>query len=190
MNVLKEAAMFLITVLFDVYILALLLRFLLQWAQANFYHPFCQCVAKFTAPALTPIYKCIPPRRVDGAILLLAFTLELLKLFLLSLLASQISPSLIGLSAIALGEMINRILTIYFYATLAYVLLSWIPLPQLLSFTQLVGQLISPLLRPIRRYIPPLGGIDFSPLILMLLLHISSIVVSNPLIRWGFTLNN
>lgn len=190
MNALRETATFIITVLFDLYIFALLLRFLLQWAQANFYHPLCQFIAKVTAPLLAPLYKHIPrTQTVDWIILLLVFMLELLKLFLLTLFTVHMQPNLVGLIVIALGEITNSILTIYFYTTLIYVLLSWIPLPQLLSFTQLLGRLISPLLNPLRHYIPPLGGIDISPLILMLLMHIGSIIVGDPLTQWGLTLS-
>ncbi|MHA7840310.1 MAG: YggT family protein [Gammaproteobacteria bacterium] len=190
MSALREAAIFIITALFDLYILALLLRFLLQWVQANFYHPFCQFIAKITAPALAPLYKLIPrPQRIDWIILLLALMLEILKLFLLTLFTATMQPNLGGLMIVALGEIISALLTIYFYITLTYVLLSWIPLPQLLSLIQLLGRLVAPLLNPLRQYIPPFGGIDISPLILMLLLHIGSIIISNPLIQWGLTLN-
>ena len=190
MNALQQAITFIITIAFDLYILALLLRLLLQMAGANFYHPICQFIAKVTSPVLTPLHKCIPRfRNIDTAIVLLVLLLEMHKLLLVVFIEAQIFPHVGGLLLWALGDLLNRVIHIYFFAILIYVLLSWVPVPQLFSIVELLSSLVNPLLRPARRYIPLIAGIDLSPLAVMIALQLLGILISYPLINAGAALS-
>lgn len=182
MAIFADAFTFIIKILCDFYISVLLLRFLLHCSQANFYHPFCQSIAKMTAPIVNPLNKILPyPKRIEVLVLMVAILVEIIKLILLAFI-TPVTPHFLTLGIVAVGEIINQIFNIYFYAILIYVLLSWLPLPQLLPILELLNSLVSPILQPIRRYAPSLGGIDISPLIAMILLHVGSIIVTSYLI--------
>ncbi|HSR62519.1 MAG TPA: YggT family protein, partial [Gammaproteobacteria bacterium] len=90
---LSNAGEFLISVIFDLYILAVMLRFLLQWVRADFYNPFSQFLVKVTNPALRPLRRIIPGYAgIDWPSILLMLILQAVELVLISLLKIGIVP--------------------------------------------------------------------------------------------------
>ncbi len=64
--------------------------------------------------------------------------------------------------------MIAAFLEFYTMIVFAAVILSWLRLPPTNPVVQVLGSLTEPFLKPIRKAIPPSGGLDFSPIILLL----------------------
>jgi YggT family protein len=172
--VLTDALRFLLNVVFGLLVYTALLRFIMQCMRAPFRNPVGQAVSALTDWAVKPLRKVIPGfRGYDWASLLVAWVLQVLWLVSLSALAGPIaalaSGSTAGLIAVlAVIELIKAALWIVMVAVFVQALLSWVapdgPLAGVLN------ALTFPLLAPIRRVIPPLGGaLDLSPLIVIVL---------------------
>jgi YggT family protein len=171
---LSEALRFLLNVVFGLLVYTALLRFIMQWMRAPFRNPVGQAVSALTDWAVKPLRKVLPGfGGYDWASLVAAWVLQALWLVALSALTGPLgalaSASTAGLVAVlALVELIKAALWIVIVAVFAQALLSWVapdgPLAGVLN------ALTFPLLTPIRRLIPPLGGVlDLSPLIVIVL---------------------
>jgi YggT family protein len=171
---LSEALRFLLNVVFGLLVYTALLRFIMQWMRAPFRNPVGQAVSALTDWAVKPLRKVLPGfGGYDWASLVAAWVLQALWLVALSALTGPLSAlasaSTAGLVAVlALVELIKAALWIVIVAVFAQALLSWVapdgPLAGVLN------ALTFPLLMPIRRVIPPLGGaLDLSPLIVIVL---------------------
>ncbi|WP_097458865.1 YggT family protein [Mangrovitalea sediminis] len=170
------------------YMTIVLLRFLLQLARADFYNPITQFVVKATNPVLRPLRKIIPPwHALDGASLLLAILVQALC-FILILIAQTQSSEFFSLTASnasiiltifawSIVTVLGLILRIYYWTIIAVVILSWIAPTNTHPATQLLAQLTEPVLRPFRRLLPPMGGLDLSPIIAFLAIQVASLMV-------------
>lgn len=159
-----RALTYLVSTLFDLYIVAILLRLCLQWVRADFYNPLSQFLVRVTNPLLIPLRRVVPSiGRLDTASVVLAFLLELLGLYIVSQINS-ISPGWMQLSMLAVTKLLMAVLWLYFFLILAVVILSWLGGRVRHPIVPLMYQLTEPVLRPFRRLIPPIGGIDLSPL--------------------------
>lgn len=172
-----QALIFLIDTAFSLYLMVVILRVWLQLVRADFYNPFSQFVVKATNPLVLPLRRLIPSLgRLDTATVLLAYAVMLLKLISLQLIqAGQIAivPSLI-FSAIFL---VKEVFTLLFWILVIRALLSWFS--QGRSPVELVMyQLTEPLLAPVRRILPPLGGLDLSVLVVLVGLQFLNILFS------------
>lgn len=162
------ALTYLISTLFDLYIVSVILRLLLQWVRADFYNPLSQFLVKVTNPLLIPLRRLIPSiGRLDTASVVLAYTLELLGLLIVTTINSlQVSwPQLMLLAA---TKLILAVLWLYFFLILIVVILSWVGGRFRHPIVPLMYQLTGPVLAPFQRLIPPIGGIDLSPLFAMI----------------------
>jgi YggT family protein len=176
MGYFANAGLFLLNTLFGLYIYAVLLRFLLQWVRADFYNPVAQFLVTITNPPLKPLRRVIPGLYgIDLASVVLLVLLELVFQSLLAMLLGQ-SLTLGALLVKGLFGLINSVLTLYLVAILVVVILSWVnPYPNPLG--QMLGRLTQPLLRPVRQRLPSAGGIDFSPMLVMLVLVLVQMAV-------------
>ncbi|WP_413737077.1 YggT family protein [Sodalis sp. RH21] len=163
---------FLVKTLFDLYIMVLLLRIWMQWTRCDFYNPFSQFIVKITQPVIKPLRRVIPSiGPVDTASLLLAFILATLKFpleMLIQLGGVSLDPLylLVGLLTLikAAGQLI-------FWVIIIRSLMSWISQGRS-PMDQVLYQLSEPLMAPIRRIIPAMGGIDFSAMVVILILYV------------------
>jgi YggT family protein len=188
MSYFANAGQILINFAFGALIALLVLRVLLQIVRANFYNPICQFLYKLTNPVLMPLRKVIPPwRNLDIAGILLAWLLSAIKLALLYALAGQ-SLGILGLGVMALADLIDFVLMLYLGVILVYVLISFISVERSNPIVPLVHQLIEPLLRPLRRRLPTLGGIDFSPMLVWLVILLARVLVVGPILDFGLRL--
>mgnify|MGYP006198713899 CR=1 FL=1 len=175
-----QAVLFLIDTAFSLYLMVMILRLWLQLVRADFYNPFSQFVVKATNPLVLPLRRIIPSiGRLDTASLVLAYSIMLAKLLVLQLIQSGqvlLVPSLV-LSVIFL---IKEILTLLFWILVIRALLSWFS--QGRNPVELVmHQLTEPLLRPVRRVIPVMGGLDLSLLVVLLGIQFIQILLTNML---------
>lgn len=160
----SRALTYLVSTLFDLYIVAILLRLCLQWVRADFYNPLSQFLVRVTNPLLIPLRRVVPSiGPLDTASVVLAFLLELLGLFIVSQINSM-SLGWMQLSMLAVTKLLMAVLWLYFFLILAVVILSWLGSRVRHPIVPLMYQLTEPVLRPFRRLIPPIGGIDLSPL--------------------------
>lgn len=162
---------FLIVTVLDLYVSVLLLRVWMQWARADFYNPFSQFVVKITQPIVGPLRRVIPSiGPIDTASLLVAYILILLKYVVGLWLINQVLLFFPVYLPLSLLELLTAAGKLVFWVIIIRALMSWIsqgrnPVDQLLI------QLTEPLLSPIRRLLPSMGGIDLSPMVLILILY-------------------
>jgi YggT family protein len=163
MNSSANAFSYLIGTLLDLYITAVMLRLLLQWVRADFYNPVCQFLIKVTNPALLPLRRVIPSiGRLDTASLVLMLALEFFSVWVVSRIGSApLSPA--GIAMFSVTKLLATLLVTYFFLIIANVILSWIAGRARHPVVPLVYQLTEPVLRPFRRIIPPIAGLDLSP---------------------------
>ncbi len=177
----NNAGIFLVQTLFGLYILAVLLRFLLQWARADFYNPIVRFLVKLTNPPLLPLRRFIPGLfGLDLAAVVLMLALKSLELLLVFSLLGQ-NPSLVGLPLLALAALLDLTLTVLFWAIIIRAVLSWVNPDPRQPAVGLVHQLTEPVLAPARGLIPAVGGLDLSPIAVLILLQLTRIILIAPL---------
>jgi len=159
-----NAITYLVGTLIDLYTTAVILRLLLQWVRADFYNPVCQFLVKVTNPLIVPLRRVIPSiRRLDTASVVLILVLEIFSVWI----ASRISSSPLNFEQIIIFSFMKLAATLlitYFFLIIASVILSWVAARTQHPIIPLVTQLTAPVLRPFRKVIPPIAGIDLSPL--------------------------
>jgi YggT family protein len=175
-----NALIFLITTLADLYMLTFLLRFIMQWVRASYYNPLSQFVFKVTNPLVVPARRLLPSvKGLDTPTLAVLLLLELAFTFFLMTLAGW-PVTIPGLLLYSLFRLVSLTLLFYIGALFIYVLLSWFGDRGRNPMAVLLGELVEPLLRPVRRLIPPIGGLDIAPLIVTLLLYAIRIALPFP----------
>lgn len=159
------ALVFLVNTLLSLCLLAVLLRLLLQWVRADFRNPLARALVQITNPVLVPLRRLLPAvGRVDTASVLLIVLIVLLRVAVPWLLGGIGLPPWPAWLRLAGFELLQTLLWTYFLAIIFYSLLSMLSPDQYNPAQALLANLCEPLLRPVRRLIPPLGGLDFSPL--------------------------
>lgn len=175
-----NALIYLINTLFNLYMGAVLLRIVLQWVRADFYNPISQLVWKITQPVLRPFASVLPRwRKLDiGASLLL---------LILAIIYVQIIASLwslhIGLLATlwySVLKVISLGISIFTASIIIYAILSWFGPGLSNPSANILYSINEPLLRPIRKIVPPLSGLDLSPLVAILLLQVAGMLLPLP----------
>ncbi len=163
---------FLVKTLFDLYIMVLLLRIWMQWTRCDFYNPFSQFIVKITQPIIKPLRRVIPSiGPVDTASLLLAFILATLKFpleMLIQLGGVSLDPLFLLVGLLTLIKAAGQLI---FWVIIIRSLMSWISQGRS-PMDQVLYQLSEPLMAPIRRIIPAMGGIDFSAMVVILILYV------------------
>jgi YggT family protein len=166
-----RALSYLLTTLIDLYVTAVLLRLLLQWVRADFYNPLCQFLVQITNPLLIPLRRVIPSiGRLDTASVLLMLALEIVGVWLIALI-SQANLDWLAIIIFSVRKLLMALLWTWFFLIIAAVILSWVGSRWRHPVVPLVFQLTEPLLRPFKRIIPPMGGVDLSPLFAIILLR-------------------
>jgi YggT family protein len=180
---------FLIDTLFGLYILVIMLRFLLQTTRADFYNPISQFIVKVTNPALRPLRRLIPGwGGIDIASLVLLFAVQCMALVLLGLISGAFGAglSIPGLIMASITKLVSLLLYVYLFGIFILALLSWISPGTYNPVATVIASLTEPLMRPARRLIPPIGGVDLSPMAVILAIYIVRMLIMPPLI--GLTL--
>jgi len=176
-----NAGVFLVQTLFGLYTGAVMLRFLLALVRADFYNPISQFLVKITNPTLRPLRRLIPSLgRIDLATLLLLLILQSAELLLVGAIRGY-SVAPLGLLVLALTGLISLLLSIYFVTILVQVILSWVN-PG--SYNPVIGLLYSlnePILGRARRLLPPIGGFDLSPILVLIAMQLLEIILVAPL---------
>jgi len=162
---------YLVSTIIDLYIAAIMLRLLLQWVKADFYNPLCQFLVKATNPVLVPARRIIPSiGRLDTASVVVMLLLELIQLVIINQL-SQAGFDLQFMLLFALRKLVVTLLMTYFVLIIARVIVSWIGSQSRHPLIPLIYQLTEPVLRPFSKLVPPISGVDLSPLFALIALR-------------------
>ncbi len=172
---------FLIDTLISLYILAILLRFLLQWVNAEFYNPISQFLVKITHPPIKFLRRYIPAiGKIDSSSIILALLLQMAADYIILLLKGV--P--IGIGALVLlsfSQLLSLLINIFIFAVFARAILSWVNPGAFSSATSILYSLTEPLLETCRKLIPDFGGIDLSPLLALIGLQLVKMLILPPL---------
>lgn len=151
---------FLIDILFQLYATALLIRLLLQWVRADFYNPISQFLVKITDPLVKPLRRIIPGfGGIDAATLLLAILVLAIKTMIIY---QTLNPLVI--SIVAIEQTIVLCLSIFLYSIIIQAILSWVNPDPHNPAVSLLNSLTYPILKHFRKLIPPISGMDISPI--------------------------
>lgn len=178
MSAVNEILVYLIQTLLSLFLLAVLLRFLLQLVRADFYNPISQFLVKLTNPLIVPLRKLIPGYAgLDLASLLLALVLQFLGIILLLLINGVGLPNVGLLIVWSLLGLVGLLVNIYFFALLAMIILSWVAAGSNHPIIFLLHQITEPVMAPFRKALPPMGGMDFSPILVFILINVIQIAL-------------
>ena len=176
MTPLTQVGMLVVNTFVGLYLLVIILRFLLQLVRADFYNPISQFIVKATNPPLLPLRKIILGfGGVDVASLVLALLVQALGISLILMMNGIMPVPQIALWAVV--GVLSLILKIYFWGLLISVIASWIAPGSYNPALILIGQILEPVTRPVRKMLPDMGGMDISPIILFLLIQVVEILV-------------
>ncbi|PPC85159.1 MAG: osmotic-shock protein [Methylotenera sp.] len=172
---------FLLTTILNLLTLVFLLRFFMQLLRAPFNNPLGLMVMTLSDFAVKPMRRILPSfKKIDLSTLFLALITQLL--LQLSLLMLRNFPLFVagdaawlGFIGLSLLGVLRTAVDVFFYAILMQVILSWVNPHSL--FSGVLDTLTKPILGPIRRLIPTTNGLDFSPLVALILLQMVNISV-------------
>ena len=176
----REAAFFLARTLLDLYLVIFLLRLLLQLVRADFYNPIAQFVVRVSNPLVIPLRRLIPS--IGGFDTATLIVLVMLQFGVTAILLALIGQPFNWLMVIQFGllRLVSLVLWFYFASLFIYVILSWVGQRGPNPMSSLLASVNEPVLRPLRRIIPPIAGLDLSPLIAILLIQALKIALPLP----------
>ena len=178
---LSNPLVFIVQTIFGLYIMVIMLRFLLQLVRADFHNQLSQFIVKITTPVLRPVRRFVPAMgSIDTSSLVIAWALKSLELLII-LLISGVSAIPIGVIFWAIPELVELIINIFLYSVLIIVVLSWVSPGNYNPAVALLQQLTQPVMRPAQNLIPPIGGLDLSPMAVLIGLTLLKMLIIPPL---------
>ncbi len=181
MAVFAETATYLVYMASSFMLLAFLARLFIQMTSVLLYAPLAQAVVKITDPCLQFAEKFLPKTAPNSLLLGLIFAVEVLKLTLIYVLNAGAVPSVFVLLGMALSEVMSLLVNVAFYAIIADAIVSWIPAAQAGRLQHTLSIVTTPLLAPIRQVLARYDlGIDLSPLIALVGIHMVQLLVLEP----------
>jgi YggT family protein len=191
---LTSPLLLIINTLFDLYVLLVIMRFVLQWLRADFYNPVSQFIVRATTPPLKPLRKIIPGfAGQDMAALVLALLILLVKYLLIRAMGAGViaignaaapigAAGIFGLLLMAIAEIVSTFLNVFLFAIIIEVILSWVSPGGYNSIIGLIHSIAEPVMRPFRKLIPALGGLDLTPLFATLAIMVGKMLIIPPII--------
>lgn len=161
----QQALLFLVDTVLSLLLYVFLLRLMLHWARGNFRNPFAQALLKFSNWFVIPLRRLLPSfGRLDSASLIGAYAITLVKIAAFNLIMfAQTPPALAWMMAAGL-DLARSLLWLYFWGIFVYALLSMIAPGIRSPVADLLESICEPVLHRIRNAIPPIGGLDLSPM--------------------------
>ena len=182
-DTMRDALLFLIETLFNLYLFVLVVRMLLVWVRSDYYHPVTQFVVKMTDWIVQPMRRFLPNvKNIETSTLLLIFLIEIVK-FYLTFTISYGVPNIIGVVILSLGDMLYLLVQTFMYAIILQAVLSLMQAGSPVSF--ILYRITAPILQPISRVMPKIGYIDLSPIPALIILQLIKIVMINPIMQVG-----
>ena len=186
MSALNEIFGYLLQTFLSLYLVAMLLRFLLQLVRADFYNPISQFLVKVTNPVLIPLRRLVPGfGGLDVAALLLCLLLQMAGITLMLLLNGIGPPNIVQLLLWSALGVVGLLVNIYFFGLLAMIILSWVAPGSNHPALYLLHQLTEPVMAPFRRALPAMGGLDFSPILVFIIINVVQIALRHMAVAVG-----
>lgn len=186
MSLVNDIILYLIEALGGLFLGMVILRFLLQWARADFYNPVTQAIVKITQPLLAPLRRVIPSvMGLDIACIVLAILIQVIIGELISLVLTHGIYNIANLLLFAVIANLKITTYIFFVAFIVLVISSFVAPYSANPFIALARQLTEPLAQPIQRLIPPIGGLDFSVFFLFIGINILQKVLDAVAVKIG-----
>ncbi len=180
MGAMTQIANLLILTFFNLFIIAVLLRLILQFSKADFYNPISQFIVKVTQPALKPLRQLIPGLMgIDMAAVVLALALHSIATLTLLLINDLSLANYALLPLWSVLGCLNLLVKIYFVAIIASIVLSWVAPGSYNPGILLLHQLTEPVMAPFRKMLPSMGGLDLSPIFVFIAINIVQIIISS-----------
>lgn len=182
-----NAGLFLVDLVFGLYLTAVLLRLLLQLTRANFYNPICQAVVTVTNPPLRLLRRWVPPaRQLDSASIVLLIAVQLVHTLLI-LWITRGGGSLPGILLLSFVQLLQHGIYLYLISIIVLAIASWVAAGSRAPLIELLLSLCRPLLAPAQRLMPPMAGLDLSPLLVIVALQLTLMLIVAPLhdIAWS-----
>lgn len=187
MNPLQNALIFILESVLSLYIIALILRLILQLFRVSFRNPICEIIMKVTNPVILPLRKFIPGLfKIDLASVVAIVLFATLKVLLIRYLYGLGFGVNLALFLAIIGDILNTAIQIAFVAVIAQAIMSWFQPNPYNPAVQFVHSLAEPINRPARKLIPSFSGLDISPIFTILGLSVLQIVVVEPLMGRSF----
>ena len=178
MSAFSEISGYLVQTLLSLYLLTMLLRFVLQLVRADFYNPISQFLVKVTNPLVLPLRRVLPGfAGLDMASLVLALLLQLAGIIALLLINGLGLPNILLLLVWSVIGLVGLLVNIYFFALLAMIILSWVAPGSNHPAIYLLHQITEPVMAPVRKALPAMGGMDFSPILVFILINVLQIAL-------------
>jgi YggT family protein len=161
-----RALHFLINTLFTLYSAVLLLRLLMQLTRADFRNPIARGIVQLTSPVILPLRKVLPPvGKLDTATVAALVLCTVIKLWILALLFGVLVPAPLPLLRATALELLRLVLKTYLFSIVVNAILSFVAQGNYSPAQSVLSSICEPVLKPFRRLIPPVGGLDLSPLV-------------------------
>ncbi len=189
-----NALEFLISTFVNMYVMIVLLRFLMQVLKVDFYNPISQFVVKITTPLLKPIRRFVPSvAGLDTSTLFLAWLLLVAKLILFKIVNFEVA-SVAGVAIymqnagygvllyFAVVDVFIQIIDIFFFVIIVQAVLSWVNPNPHSPIHALLNSLSYPILKPFKKWIPPIAGVDISPLFALIAIQVLKMLIVPPLL--------
>ncbi len=171
--------------LIGLYALCFAMRLAMQWVRADFRNPIVQFVLTVTNPLVLPVRRFVPPiHKIDTATLLVYIVIGWAAMTVLTALECFIKPGLFTTLLLGCVYCMRLLLSAYTFIIIGYVILSWIGQgnynPSVQMISHLLGELALPVMRPVQKIIPPIAGLDLSPIFLLIGLQVVSQILMTP----------
>jgi YggT family protein len=174
----NDAGTYVVRFLLDVISFLFVVRFLLQACRVDFYNPIAQGFIKATDLVLKPIRRLLPGyQNLDFASLVAAILALIILSYAISALVGRPAPGFVPVLGSSVIGTATLIVQIFWWSILAVILASFIAPGNTHPVLNLLRQITEPLLAPARRLLPAMGGLDFSPILVFLLLGVIQNVV-------------
>lgn len=176
----SNALFYLVTTLFEVYLWIVMLRIILQFVRADFYNPISQLVWQLTQPIVGPLQKVLPKLgKLDTAATLLLLTVAIVYVFVAAAVLGY-GVAVAGALWYALLKLVTLLLNLYTFALVIQAILSWVGPGVNNPAGSILWSINEPLLRPVRRLVPPFSGLDLSPLVVIVALQFLKLLIPLP----------
>jgi len=174
---------FILGTLLNLYATVVAVRFVMQVVRADYYNPLAQAIVKITDPLLKPLRRIIPSiKRYDTASLVLCFAVLFIKLLAFKALSLGVVPSMgsalmvnqlpyAGMIVIAVLDVIHQFFNVFIFALIILAIMSWFPGGTANPAYGLASSIGTPVLKPLQKLIPPIGGIDLTVFFTILALY-------------------
>tara|TARA_R110002072_G_scaffold622_4_gene4777 strand:+ start:17159 stop:17722 length:564 start_codon:yes stop_codon:yes gene_type:complete len=162
----------------SLYLMLILMRFILQLSRADFYNPISQFIVKATNPLLIPLRRIVPSiGGIDTSSIVLAILFQTLVISIKMLVLSGGLENPLFLLALSAVMVLDVLLKIYFWSLIVMIVASWVAPGSGHPALVLINQIVEPIMQPFRKLLPPMGGLDLSPILAFLTIQVLEVVV-------------